>query len=200
MKHNRIIYLGCHKGLLREISHGVKDGVGKYADMAAILFDRLLPLDCVVVPMPGHRGRADTMLDVAFRLSRFSNRKVCDALSCDPHESSYDQKTARVATCANSHADKRRIAWLCLSYRQLRFVRRNSVCRAGRNTNGARVCADNGKLLEESEMKKKWIVETHLGLFETWAVSAKKAIANIRFRLDGRQMGMSTIHWKAWEA
>ena len=49
-------------------------------------------------------------------------------------------------------------------------------------------------------MKKKWIVETHLGLFETWAVSAKKAIANIRFRLAGRQMGMSTIYWRAWEA
>ncbi len=49
-------------------------------------------------------------------------------------------------------------------------------------------------------MMKNWIVETHLGLFETWAVSAKKAIANIRFRLAGRQMGMSTIYWKAWEA
>lgn len=49
-------------------------------------------------------------------------------------------------------------------------------------------------------MKKRYIVETHLGLFETWAVSAKKAIANIRFRLAGRQMGMSTIYWKAWEA
>ena len=62
------------------------------------------------------------------------------------------------------------------------------------------MCADNGKLLEESEMKKKWIVETHLGMFETWVVSAKKAIDNIRFRLVGRQMGVSTIYWKAWEA
>ena len=49
-------------------------------------------------------------------------------------------------------------------------------------------------------MKRHWIVETHLGLFETWAVSAKKAIANIRFRLAGRQCNMSTISWKAWEA
>ena len=66
--------------------------------------------------------------------------------------------------------------------------------------NGARVRADNRKLLEESEMKKRYIVETHVGVFETWAVSAKKAIANIRFRLVGRQMGVSTIYWKAWEA
>ena len=92
MKHNKIIYIGRHEGLLREVAHGVKDGVGKYADMAAILLDQLLPLDCIVVPMPSHRGRADTMLDVALRLAKFSHRKVCDALSCDPHESSYDQK------------------------------------------------------------------------------------------------------------
>ena len=49
-------------------------------------------------------------------------------------------------------------------------------------------------------MKKKWIVETHVGLFETWAVSAKKAIANIRYRLAGTMCGASTIYWKAWEA
>lgn len=49
-------------------------------------------------------------------------------------------------------------------------------------------------------MKKRWIVETHLGLFETWAVSAKKAIANIRYRIAGRQCNCPTIYWKAWEA
>lgn len=49
-------------------------------------------------------------------------------------------------------------------------------------------------------MMKNWIVETHLGLFDTWATSAKKAISNIRFRLFGGQCGVSTIYWKAWEA
>lgn len=49
-------------------------------------------------------------------------------------------------------------------------------------------------------MKKRWIVETHLGLFETWAVSAKKAIANIRYRIAGRQCNCPTTYWKAWEA
>ena len=48
-------------------------------------------------------------------------------------------------------------------------------------------------------MMKKWIVETHVGLFETWAVSAKKAIANIRYRIAGRTI-CSTKHWTAWEA
>ena len=200
MKHNGIIYLCRHEGLLREVAHGVKDGVGKYADMAAILFDRLLPLDCIVVPMPSHRGRADTMLDVALRLAKFSHRKVCDALSCDPHESSYEQKQRGLKptpifmrTNAVLHGCVCVID-NCVSSGVTAFAT------LGRNTNGARVCADNRKLLEESEMKKRYIVETHVGVFDTWATSAKKAISNIRFRLFGGQCGVSTIYWKAWEA
>lgn len=49
-------------------------------------------------------------------------------------------------------------------------------------------------------MKRHYIVKTHLGLFGTWAASAKKAISNIRYRLFGGQCGISTIYWKAWEA
>ena len=88
----RIAHIGRHAGLLREIAHGVKNGSAKYADMAAILFDQMLPPDCVIVPMPGHRGRADAMLDVALRISAMSGRAVIDALTCVPHESSYEQK------------------------------------------------------------------------------------------------------------
>lgn len=46
-------------------------------------------------------------------------------------------------------------------------------------------------------MKKLYYVHTHLGRFETWAVSAKKAIANIRFRLFGGCCGVSTAYWRA---
>ena len=49
-------------------------------------------------------------------------------------------------------------------------------------------------------MKKLYYVYTHIGTFETWAVSAKKAISNIRFRLFGGQCGVSTIYWEAKEA
>ena len=49
-------------------------------------------------------------------------------------------------------------------------------------------------------MKKRYIVETHVGTFDTWATSPKKAIANVRFRLFGGQCGVSTIYLKAWEA
>lgn len=48
-------------------------------------------------------------------------------------------------------------------------------------------------------MKKHYIVETHVGLFETWAVSEKKAISNIRYRLGGTACTMKTSLWKAWE-
>ena len=49
-------------------------------------------------------------------------------------------------------------------------------------------------------MKRHYIVETHIGPFETWAVSEKKAIANIRYRLGGTSQNMKTTYWKAWEA
>jgi len=49
-------------------------------------------------------------------------------------------------------------------------------------------------------MKHKFIVETHVGVFETWAVSAKRAIANIRFRLFGGRCDASTVYWQAREA
>ena len=93
---SRIAYIGRHAGLLREIAHGVKDGSAKHADMAARLLDAALPPDCVIMPMPGHRGRAEAMLDVALRISTISGRAVLDALACVPHKSSYEQKARGV--------------------------------------------------------------------------------------------------------
>ena len=49
-------------------------------------------------------------------------------------------------------------------------------------------------------MKKRYIVETHVGAFETWAVSERKAIANVRFRLFGSRCDAKTIYWTAREA
>lgn len=50
-------------------------------------------------------------------------------------------------------------------------------------------------------MKKRYIVSTHLGNFETWATSPAKAISNIRFRLYGRTADNSAvIYWTAEEA
>lgn len=46
---------------------------------------------------------------------------------------------------------------------------------------------------------KKYIVETHLGDFETMATSAKKALANVRFRLYGRGGYVKLKYWKVKE-
>lgn len=49
-------------------------------------------------------------------------------------------------------------------------------------------------------MKRKFIVETHIGNFPTWATSEKKAIANVRFRLVGTGCNCDTSLWKVYEA
>lgn len=46
---------------------------------------------------------------------------------------------------------------------------------------------------------KKYIVETHLGDFETMAPSAHKALSNVRFRLFGRGGCANTTYWKVRE-
>ena len=196
---SRIAYIGRHAGLLREIAHGVKDGSAKHTDMAARLFDAALPPDCAIVPMPGHCGRADAMLDVALRVSAMSGRAVIDALACVPHESSYAQKARGLAPAP--------IAMLA------RFAVHGEIaiidnCIASGTTASAaldaiptaRVCAITISNLR-ADMKKRYIVETHIGMFETLAVSAKKAIANIRWRIYGRCADSSdTMYWQAREA
>lgn len=44
---------------------------------------------------------------------------------------------------------------------------------------------------------KKYIVETHLGDFETMATSARKALSNIRYRLFGRS-GFTEKYTQNW--
>ena len=100
MTSDRIIWFGRYEGWLRSVAHGVKDGDNDCIRLAARLFDLMLPDTCTVVPMPGHNGRADRMLDVATCLSSISkdagrNRALADCLRCRPHESNYDQKQDR---------------------------------------------------------------------------------------------------------
>lgn len=49
--------------------------------------------------------------------------------------------------------------------------------------------------------KRLFIVETHFGKEETWAVSAAKAIQNVRWRVFGRCSDSATVkYWTAREA
>ena len=46
-------------------------------------------------------------------------------------------------------------------------------------------------------MKRLYIVFTHVGRFETWATSPRRAIANVRYRIAGRGCGCDTSSWEA---
>lgn len=48
-------------------------------------------------------------------------------------------------------------------------------------------------------MKKHYFVETHIGVFDTWATTPGRAKSNIRFRLFGGTIGVPTNNWKVWE-
>lgn len=48
-------------------------------------------------------------------------------------------------------------------------------------------------------MRKLYIVSTHLGDFETMAVSPEKALSNIRFRIFGRRGFVQTNYWTVTE-
>lgn len=46
---------------------------------------------------------------------------------------------------------------------------------------------------------RKFIVFTHIGKFETSAISPAKAISNVRFRLFGNRGYVQTYSWEAKE-
>ena len=46
---------------------------------------------------------------------------------------------------------------------------------------------------------KHYIVETHVGAFDTYAVSERKAISNVRYRLYGRSGFAQTTYWTVRE-
>jgi hypothetical protein len=91
-----VIWFGRYEGWLRLLAKGVKDGDPDCIDKAARLFDLMLPDDCVVVPMPSHKGTATVMEKVAQKVARMNcgtkRRKVWDGLVSSPHESSMAQK------------------------------------------------------------------------------------------------------------
>jgi hypothetical protein len=47
---------------------------------------------------------------------------------------------------------------------------------------------------------KKYVVDTHLGKFETCATSERKAISNVRFRLFGRSATLARRYMTYWTA
>ena len=61
-------------------------------------------------------------------------------------------------------------------------------------------CLKRWRETERRTMKKLYYVHTHVGTFETWATSAKKALANVRWRVYGGRCDAKTKYWEAVEA
>ena len=82
-----------HGELVKRICHGVRVCDPWAVLEAARAFSIELPPDATIIPMPGHNGRAVSMLMVANAISRMRpDIRVMDVLLCIPHESVYLQK------------------------------------------------------------------------------------------------------------
>ena len=93
MSKSNIIWLGRHEGWLKLIAQGVAKCEPWAIDKAAIIFDMMLPDECVVIPMPSHDGRAKQMFNVVMKMCEKKKRRLFfNSLECKPHPSSHEQK------------------------------------------------------------------------------------------------------------
>lgn len=75
------------------LCQGIRNGDEQCIKQSAKFFDAMLPPNSVIVPMPGHMGKATTMLRVAKEIVKLRpDIEMFDVLKCFPHESNYSQK------------------------------------------------------------------------------------------------------------
>lgn len=90
---DRIVWVGRHEGLLRDVARGCAYGDPKSISMGATILSAFVKPGSVLVPMPSHIGYATTMLDLCVRIGEMVKINcVDDVLRCVPHESSHIQK------------------------------------------------------------------------------------------------------------
>ena len=90
---DRIIWLARYEGYFRMLCQGIRNGDEQCIKQSAKFFDAMLPQNSVIVPMPGHKGKATTMLQVAEEIVKLRpDIEMFDVLRCVPHESNYAQK------------------------------------------------------------------------------------------------------------
>ena len=88
-----IIWLARYEGYFKMLCQGIRNGDEQCIKQSAKFFDAMLPQDSVIVPMPGHNGKATTMLQVAEEIVKLRpDIEILDVLRCVPHESNYSQK------------------------------------------------------------------------------------------------------------
>lgn len=81
-----------YDGINQWVAHKLKDGDNEAIDYAARQIAKLLPLDAVLVPIPGHHGRAIQTLQLAKAISSYTRLPFVDALRCSERESQYEAK------------------------------------------------------------------------------------------------------------
>lgn len=88
-----IYAVGRYAGRLRSLAHGLKQGDAAAIEESAWRMADLVPDNAVLVPIPGHLGRASSTLRLAEAIAALKpGASVVDALEAEPHESNYDQK------------------------------------------------------------------------------------------------------------
>ena len=81
-----------YDGINRWVAHKLKDGDNDAIDYAARQIAKLLPQNTVLVPIPGHHGKAEQTMQLARAISSYTHLPIVDALRGIERDSQYDAK------------------------------------------------------------------------------------------------------------
>ena len=81
-----------YEGNNREIAKRMKVGETEALDCAALTMIPLIPRHSVLVPIPGHEGKAKQTLQLCKAISSYTGIPVADVLQGKSRESNYDAK------------------------------------------------------------------------------------------------------------
>lgn len=91
------ISLGEYDGELKQLAKGLKAGDEEAIRIAAFKMAPLMPKNGVLIPMPSHDGQENFTTKLCKLLSEITSLPMCDALTCEPHESLCEPKKRAVA-------------------------------------------------------------------------------------------------------
>lgn len=81
-----------YDGINRWVAHKLKDGDNDAIDYAARQIAKLLPQNAVLVPIPGHHGKAEQTMQLAKAISSYTHLPIVEALRGIERGSQYDAK------------------------------------------------------------------------------------------------------------
>ena len=81
-----------YEGINQWVAHKIQDGDDDAIDYAARQMAAIIPANAVLIPIPGHHGRADHTLRLAKVLSSYTRLPFVEALRGREHESQYEAK------------------------------------------------------------------------------------------------------------